>query len=288
MAKKVLISGISGFIGSHVRHYFIDHDITPIALDRHDLYIEVPKLARIIQAHKPNYIIHLASYGNHRYQTNDTETIMANYFALYNLLKASELIDFEAFINVGSSSMYGKKQFAMRETDRLEPDTFYAATKAGGTYLARAFAIQNKAPIATVVPFSVYGDGEAEHRFIPQVIEHLHSRRVMSVSDHPFHDWIYVKDFVRGIASVIDNIDKLKGQTINIGTGKAHTNLDIIKKLERISGKQLSRIPSKVIHKYDSPYWEADITKLSTLGWKPETTLTKGLKKCYDFYTNPH
>ena len=97
MAKKVLISGISGFIGSHVRHYFIDHDITPIALDRHDLYIEVPKLARIIQAHKPNYIIHLASYGNHRYQTNDTETrqkkMAKGYFAKNLLTLTFSFID---------------------------------------------------------------------------------------------------------------------------------------------------------------------------------------------------
>src|SRR5450631_990522 len=107
VTKRVLISGQHGFIGQHVAQHFLDKGITPIALDRHDLYIGVPQLARIIQAHKSNYIIHLASYGNHRWQTDDTQTVMANYFALYNLLKATEFIDFEAFINIGSSSMYG-------------------------------------------------------------------------------------------------------------------------------------------------------------------------------------
>jgi nucleoside-diphosphate-sugar epimerase len=288
MAKKALITGIHGFIGTHLSEVLKERDIEPIGLDRHDLYLDIPQLTEIVFHHKPNYIFHLAAYGNHRQQQDSTKTIMANYLATYNLLEATKFLDYEAFINFGSSSMYGIKELSMKETDNLEPDTFYAATKAGAVHLARAFAKQYDAPICSVVPFSVYGDREASFRLIPAICEHLVTSESMSVTLSPTHDWIYVKDFIEGVLTVVENIDTLKGEMINIGTGKMTNNAGIIGTLELLSGKKLNTTHNKVVNKFDSPYWKADIAKLSTFGWKPKTNLGEGLKKCWDYYSKNH
>lgn len=285
LMKRALISGYNGFIAHHLREALVARDIQPIALDRFDLYSDPPKLTEFVFRYKPSYIFLLHAYGNHRNQIDETKSVMANYFATWNILKATEFLDYDALINFGSSSLYGIKDHPMSEEDNFAPDTFYAATKAGAVYLARAFAKQYDRPICSVMPFSVFGEGELSFRFIPAVIEHLVTSGTMSVTLSPTHDWIYVKDFIDGVLFAVDNIGKLKGEMLNIGTGKATSNSEVIEMLEKIAGKKLQYKESKDIHKYDSPRWEADIHKLSTLGWRQRTSLYEGLTKCWEYYS---
>lgn len=278
MANKALITGSNGFIGKHLWDALVEQDIEPIALDRHDLYIEVPNLTRLLFAHKPDYIFHLAAYGNMRGQNDSTQAIMANYFGTYNLLKATEFLDYKAFINVGSSSMYGRKMLSMKETDSLEPDTFYAATKAGAAHLARAFAIQYKKPVMTVVPFSVYGEGESTSRFIPTVIEHLMTNKPLSLDLDQEHDWIHVDDLIVRMIKMIELANLLPGEMVNIGTGIATSNLEIVKILEEISGKKVIYGKPFESSKYDSPTWVADQGEATI-------NLEQGLKRCWEYYS---
>jgi len=289
MAKKAVITGANGFLGKHLWDTLSDRGIEPVAIDRHDLYIDVPDLTRILFHHKPDYIFHLAAYGNHSHQTDSTKAIMANYFAIYNLLKASEFLDFTAFINVATSSMYGRQMTMMSEnTTVLEPDTFYAATKAGGVHLARAFAKQYNLPICSVVPFSVYGEGEADFRFIPTLVRHLMTEEKMPVVLKPQHDWICVDDFMNGVMSVVDNIDKVQGETINIGTGIATRNKEVISQLEKISGRKLRMEKTYKEQPHHSSVWYADNTKLKSLGWQQKTSLHEGLKRCWEYYSKKY
>lgn len=285
LMKKALISGYNSFLAKHLRDALIARDIEPIELSRFDLYLDPPKLTEVIFHQKPSYIFLLHAYGSQRTQIDETKAVMANYFATWNILKATEFLDYEALINFGSSSMYGIKNKPMSEQDNLEPDTFYAATKAGAVHLARAFAKQYDRPICSVIPFSVFGEGELPHRFIPAVVRHLVTSESMSVTSLAMHDWVYVKDFIDGVLSAVDNIGKLKGELLNIGTGISSSNIAIVEMLEKISGKKLNYTESKDIHKYDSPQWQADIDKLSTLGWRWNTSLYEGLKKCWEYYS---
>lgn len=284
--KKAVVTGSNGFIGKHLTEALKERGIEPIALTRDQLYLNIPQLTEVLLKHNPNYIIALHSYGNHRMQVDETRAVMANYFATYNLLKASEFINLDAFINVASSSIYGIKDHPMKESDNLEPDTFYAATKAGMVHLARAFATQYNRPICSIVPFSVYGEGEASFRFIPLVIKHLMTNIPMQVTEAT-HDWIHVDDFVDGLLTVMDNIKDVQGELVNIGTGITTANLKIIQTLEAISGKRFNvdnSDNSGLIHIYDSPLWEADIHKLSTFSWSPKIPLVVGLRRCWEYY----
>lgn len=283
--KTAIITGANGFIGRHLIKELQLQDIQSIPLPRILLYSDVPRLTEFLFKHKPSYIFHLASYGNHGFQTDSTQAIMANWFGTYNLLKASEFLDYEAFINVATSSIYGKKDKSMKEVDYLQPDTFYAATKAGGIYLARAFAKQYNKPIATIIPFSVYGEGEADFRFIPTICKSLVTQQEMEFVKEPTHDWIYVKDFISGMLSVVDNIGQVQGDWINIGTGIATTNRSVIEVLEHISGRQVPIAKKKYSEQpHHSPLWVADNTRLKLLNWKPNYALREGLRHCWEYY----
>lgn len=286
--KKALLSGANGFLGKQLSAMLIERDIEPIALSRFDLYLDPPKLTEIIFKDKPSYIFLLHAYGNHRDQIDETKAVMANYFSTWNILKATEFLDYEALINFGTSSMYGIKDKPMSEQDNLSPDTFYAATKAGAVHLARAFAKQYNRPICSVVPFSVFGEGEASFRFIPQVIEHLVTRQPMSVTLSQVHDWIYIKDFIAGVLLASEKISTLQGEMLNIGTGLATNNQEIIQILEDISGKKLLIEETYKEQPHHSPLWVADISKLQGLGWKQQTNLYEGLRNCWNYYAKYH
>lgn len=283
--KKALISGYNGFIAKHLREELFKRNIESVALSRFELYLNPPQLTELIFHHKPNYIFLLHAYGNHRNQTDETKAVMANYFATWNIIKATEFLEYDTLINFGSSSCYGIKDHAMSETDNFEPDTFYAATKAGMIHLTRAFAKQYDRPICSVVPFSVFGEGELPNRLIPAVCEHLVTSQPLSVTLTPTHDWVYVKDFINGVMLAVDNIQKLKGETLNIGTGIARSNQEIINKLEKISGKKLHRGNDTIFHQFDSSLWQADIAKLKSLGWKQTVSIDEGLERCFKYYS---
>lgn len=278
---KYLISGSSGFIGSSLYFKLLKLGHKPKAIPRDNLF-NYFKLKEFLQLEQPDYIIHLAAWGNHSTQTELDKIVSSNIDLTVRLLQASKDIDYKGFINTGSSSEYGDKLEPMNEYDLPETDTYYGASKVATTYLTRAFAKQENKPIVTIRPFSVYGDREANHRFIPTVIISALEDRKFDLAEKPMHDWIYIDDFLNGLLLVVENAERLKGQTVNIGTGKQFSNLEVVKTLEEIHGK-IEYNTSKKLRSYDSGNWVADNSKLKQLGWKQEYTLYQGLKKTYDF-----
>lgn len=243
------------------------------------------ELREFFEKEQPDYIFHLAAYGNMSHQKDIPMTVMANLIGTFNMLHESRNIPYKGFINFGSSSEYGKKNQAMAEKDIIEPETFYGASKGGATLLARSFARQFDKPIVTVRPFSVYGPGEADFRFIPTVCRSiiLDSTFTLSNTDST-HDWIYIDDFISGVDVVRDNIVQLSGKIVNIGSGRMHTNKEVCEALKRIADKPYLATTLKVVNKFESETWMSDNTKISQLGFFPKYMLAEGLKKTFDYY----
>lgn len=279
--KRIAITGSHGFIGEAiVKRLQQDNNVLLVSRD----YSTDLLWGYQIKGFNPQIIINLAAYGNHSDQTDDTNTFRANLLNLYTLLGVTCDLPYEAFINFGSSSEYGRKILPMKEDDCLEPMTMYAATKAAGTMLCRGFAKKYDKPIVTVRPFSVYGPGEADHRFIPTVIKSLIKDEQFTLDKDALHDWIYIDDLVDGVLAVIDNVDAFKGNAVNIGTGKQYKNDELVSMLSLISGKKPKTEISTVLRPNDSKIWVADTRLLKLVGFKAQTTLMEGLKKTYEFY----
>lgn len=282
--SKILITGANGFIGTHLtkRLEKEGHQVYPFP--RFMFSANEQSMRDFFKGVSIDYIYHFASYGNMA-QQKDEQEIFQNIVRTWNLLQATKNIPYKAFINIGTSSEYGKKDEPMTEDMCPATDTFYGATKVSATYLSRAFAIQHCKPIVTVRPFSVYGPGEADFRFIPQIIKHLQEGKTMNVDTQANHDWIYIDDFIDGVMCVTDNAHKLFGQVVNIGTGMQSSNQEIITRLEAISGKKLEVNIFDNMRENDSKIWVNGSRKLYAYDWYPKTSLTKGLKKTYEYYT---
>jgi nucleoside-diphosphate-sugar epimerase len=253
---KVLITGSGGFIGSHLISSLESFN-TDIFKLPHKLLQEPLDLEKQIKEFKPDVIYHLSAYGNMGNQKDEAEILSANIGGTWNLLQATKDLQYKLFINFSTSSVL------------LPHQTMYSATKLGAEALCKAFVDEYKKPIVTVRPYSIYGDGEAEFRFIPTVIRSLLYGETMELTSESRHDWVFVDDLVNSLIGLTPGF-------VNLGTGYSYSNIDIVRKLELISGRKL-KFTEKKLRSFDTREWVC-----------PEHTvisdIDQGLLKTYLYY----
>lgn len=283
--KIALITGMNGFIGKNLEFVLKNNGWQVMSIQR-DILSNPLHTAQALLQGQPTHVFHLASYGNHSTQTEEDEIITTNYLKTFFLLKACADAGVPNFVNFSSSLVYGKHSASMNEDTPLNTNTFYGATKAGAEHLTRAYSKQHGIKTVSIRPFSVYGEGEAKHRFIPTIIDTMINNKELTLYPTPVHDWIYIHDFLDGVIVAVDNIDKLNGKAINIGTGKQYKNQEVYDELLAISKVEPLDIKIKKAGRaYDtSKRWRADNTLLTSFGWKPETSLKDGLRHTYQYY----
>ena len=304
MKNIFLITGASGFIGSvllrklitqkqkvhlilrkNSNTWRIDDLLNKISIHYSDLS-DVKVLNEIIKKVKPNIIYHLATNGAYSYQNDANQIIETNILGTWNLLQACNTVNYDLFVNTGSSSEYGFKQFPMREIDLLEPASYYAVTKSAQTLLCSHIARQEKRPIVSFRPFSVYGPFEEPKRFIPTLMKALYFNKKMNlVSPETARDQIYVDDVVEAYLK-IEELKKHPGEYFNIGTGIQSTIKDVVDTAVKVTGKTVKFEWEKMASRsWDSKNWVADISKArQLLKWTPKVNLEQGLKLTWDWF----
>lgn len=303
--KSLLITGGAGFIGANLVKYFLDqkYEVHCIVKPSTNLWrlsnenksisfynvslCDRKLLKKVAEKVKPSTIIHLAAYGNTNSEVNIDETVETNILGTLNLLFATKDIQYEAFLNTGSSSEYGFKKNPMKEVDCLEPNSMYSATKASSTYLCQVFSHDYNKPIVTIRPFSVYGPYESRGRLISNIVVSIIKNRPINLSPGKGkHDFIYIEDLVNGYVAAIKNIKKISGQVINLGTNIEHTNRDVIDKLFKVTKKKVKvNINSISKRSWDSPHWSANIdVAKKLLHWEPKYDINAGIEQTYKWF----
>jgi nucleoside-diphosphate-sugar epimerase len=242
------ISGKSGFIGQAISKYLLKKEESVYGIPRN---LTIEGLVNYFGITKPDYIIHLAAYGNQYYQKSFPEIVKANIMGTYNLLEAAKGFDYKTFYNMSTSSV-----------TFFDKPTYYSITKLCGEQLAGMYK-----NVINVRPYSIYGPGEQKHRFIPTVIDCLNTGAEMILDEKTCHDWVYIDCFIEALFSGITQI----------GTGIKTSNLEIIRMLEEISGKKLKYI-SGILRVYDNEDWVCK-EGIKDIG------LYEGLKRTYESIT---
>lgn len=229
---KYFITGKGGFIGRNIVKY-------------------VGEVNVVNQFENGCAVIHLSAYGNHHFQTDVEKIIQANITDLIHLVNEAFIFNVSKFYNFSTSSV------------TLPVQTMYSASKLFGETLINSI---NDERFVNIRPYSVYGIGEAEHRFIPTVIRHLYSGEKMQLDPLPKHDWIFCDDFIQAM---------FLGHKY-IGTGLGYSNLQIVEMLQDISGKKLN-YEEKKLRVYDNFNW---VCKQGV----PHRFIYEGLKKTYESF----
>lgn len=300
-----MITGATGFIGSNLLRYFIKEgaDIYIFTRKESDKWRIKDVLAKvkefkvdltdkeglnsIVARISPQIILHTAVYGNFPGHSDSRRIIDVNLKGTVNLIDSCRELDFELFVNSGSSSEYGLKLLPMDEQDPLEPLSPYGISKAAAGIYAQKTAQTYKKSIITLRLFSPYGYFEDANRLIPSVIlSCLKGKKLKLSSPYSVRDFIFIDDVLDAYVKAFENRKNASGGVFNIGSGSQHTVKCVV---TRIIGLTDSKIRpewgSLKNSRIEPKRWQANIHKArQELHWLPAYHLDKGLSKTVDWF----
>lgn len=264
---KALVTGAKGFLGRNI--------VGELKLQGFDVFEWIRGMdAATIEKQNPEYVIHAAAEIY-----DESAMFESNVVLTHEILKAlGKVSALRKFIYIGSSSEYGRLTKPSAERDVLRPTNQYEATKGCGSLLTLAMAKDLEIPATVIRPYSVYGNYEPKHRFIPTILESALDEKTIEVFEGA-HDFIHIEDFVSGVIAVLN---KGSGQDIvNLGSGTCTSNKQLIEKFEEAWGRPLKVCyHDSKLRKFDTQVWQANIEYAEKgYGWKPQISLREGLRK---------
>lgn len=304
MKERIWITGAAGFVGSQVASYFLKKNyevhvfvrpttnlwrLEPIKKQiviHKGILDEKEKITKLAKKYPPSYVFHLASYGAYHTQKSVDESIQVNIKIIINLIEGLRGVPVKKFVITSSSSEYGKKESVMKESDLLEPVSYYAITKAAQTYIAQMYAVMEKTPITILRLFNVYGPLEEEGRLVRNVITAcLSNQPVKLATGKEARDFIYVDDVCNAFLKAMKPNVGI-GKIYNVGTGVQTT----IEQLSKLIKKLTNSISPIMLNAYegrewDNTHWKAYTKKSKNeLGFVAKTSLSEGIIKTIEWY----
>lgn len=308
--KNILITGGTGFIGSHLvqtllkkkavvhttflssnplSYFFLQGLSRKTIMHRTDV-TDYDGVKEIIVKNNIEYIFHLAAeplvdvaYINPR------RTLETNIMGTVNVLEAARQYGkVKAVVVASSDKAYGKLLGGKyKETDALKGDHPYEVSKSAADLIAHTYSQTYKMSIVTTRFGNIYGEGDLHFsRVIPGIMKALIQKKQFLIrSNGKFErDYLYVKDVVEGYLILAENIEKSKGNAYNFGSGDHYSVLSLIKIGEKSLHK---KIPFSIqnTQQNEIPYQALDYIKINkAFGWKPKTKMQSILPVIYRWY----
>lgn len=282
--KKILLFGSSGFIGTNLKLYFQNNQTYKliIPLVKNKDILSSREIKKVIKKISPDFIINAAYYGGVSSSIHFSRVnINKNLGIIQAILEGSRRISsLKKIIFFGSSLEYADSKAPLKETDPIGPKNTYAAIKSVSTLLSLALARELDLPLILIRPFNLYGPYDRKS-VIYYLIKAIINRKPFQITKGgQIRDYLFIEDFVKIIAGVIENYQKFKNYEIyNIGSGKPtklKTVFSLIFQLTNFKGKIKYTVNNQ------NEYWHqvADIEKIKNqIKLNSPIPLILGLKK---------
>lgn len=302
---RVLITGISGFVGRHLERHCAARGDTVFGIARRATRdSDTPGGARIFQADlrergatraaldasRPDVVYHLAAQSNvPKAWADPAATITNNLAAEANLLQS--LVDLDhtgaIIVSVGSSECYGRIMPAdnpVAEATPLRPVNPYGVSKAAQDLLGYQYFASHGLRVIRMRPFNHIGPGQADTFVVPafakQIVEIEIGRRDprMAVGNlDAIRDFTDVRDVVAGYRLAAGRASA--GEAYNIGSGIGVAIRDVLAELLGLASTRIVVEASRErMRPSDQPRVVCDATKFrDATGWAPEVPLRQSL-----------
>jgi len=229
---------------------------------------------------RPDWVFHLATYGAYPWQDDLSRATETNITGTARVLDAARRAGFECFVNAGSSSEYGAKDGPAAETDQLEPNSYYAITKAAATLLCSHVARREDVPIVTLRLYSVYGPHEESRRLVPQLLTSALSGSLPPLANpRTARDFVHVDDVCDAFLAAARATNMRRGSVYNVGSGQQTTLAELVRVVDELFGPlpepRWGSLPDRP---WDTSVWVADPSLIRReIGWHAVTDVRSGL-----------
>ncbi len=304
-SKKILITGVTGFIGKHVARHFkaLNWEVIGIGtsspenapeallIDYHHLVLPHQNFIEILKEHQPDLLVHCAGRSSVPFSMKAPEQDYQHgpsltFFILEQMRLHSKNTK---FVFLSSAAVYGNPENnPIEETHPLSPISPYGYHKWQSEIICKEFFEVYKIPTTILRVFSAYGAGLRRQViwdicFKITFVEHfmLHGTGTES------RDFIHALDIAQAI-ECITNKSPFEGDTYNIASGQETSIKNLANNLVTALGSS-----KKITFNQSSPKgmpinWKADITKLLNLGFNPTLPISKGLDSFANWFLADH
>jgi dTDP-glucose 4,6-dehydratase len=310
---RLLVTGGAGFIGSHyVRTVLagawgleepesvvvLDKltyagnlaNLDPVIDDQRLRFVEGDILDRSLVERlvdETDAVVHFAAESHvDRSILGAADFVMTNVVGTQTMLDASLRHGVEKFVHVSTDEVYGSIETgSWDESQPLEPNSPYSASKASSDLLARAYHRTHKLPVCVTRCSNNYGPYQFPEKVIPLFVTNLIDGATVPLYGEGTNvrDWLHVDDHCRGIHLVLTG--GLPGEVYNIGGGTELTNKELTGLLLEATGtgwERVERVQDRLGH--DQRY-SVDISKIrAELGYEPKVPFEQGLADTVEWY----
>lgn len=287
--KKVLISGATGFLGSHLLRKLLNEKFDVVVLKRSfsntskiDELIPFIKtynineidIEQIFIENKIEVIIHTAtSYG----RKNELSSDIVN----SNLLFPIQLL--QSGLANGTKYFFNTDTFFSTNIGLPKGLAEYVISKKAFIQFAKSMILGTNLFFVNLPLEQMYGPGDDSRKFVPYLINEFNQNKsyLDLTSGEQKRDLIYVSDVVDGYTTILNNLDQLENQFSNfpIGSGSSIEIRELVNLIKKFCNAttelRFGAIPQRQNEIMDSV---ADISFLSKFGWNPKYSLEEGLK----------
>lgn len=304
MIKTVLVTGIAGFIGSHLLEALLVEKYNVIGLEYsgmdksriekyldkiHLYYSDQDDLGNIFIKNKIDCVIHLATkYIKQHQSVDDIEAMVAT-----NIQLPSKLCQLcvenkvKYFINTGTFFEYKTKKIPLKESDEKFAYNFYAGTKLAFGEILKYYADNNDLKVIDFKLFAPYGDRDNEKLMALLIKSLINGGDLEFSGGEQRWNYTYVKDIAKAYIDALKHFNKLgKFAGFNVGCSEVYSIRQIVEKLEKIAGKKLHiKWGTKPYLKNEIFYSNCDNSRIKKLlKWQPKYSINEGLKRTYLYY----
>jgi UDP-glucuronate decarboxylase len=304
---KILLTGVAGFLGSHISKKLIDNNHEVIGLDdlstgsiknieqllNHPKYSFIEHDVRIPYQAKVDAILNFACPASPvNYQKDPVRTIETNFLGMINLLHLANETG-ARIIQASTSEIYGdptqspQKESYWGNVNPIGIRSCYDEGKRAAETLCFDYRRQHNLDTRVIRIFNTYGpnmaigDGRVVSNFIVQA---LRNEPIDIYGDgKQTRSFCYVSDLVEGIYKLLQ-LDKNPDTPINLGNPNEFTILELAKVVIEIT-KSNSKIVNNPLPLDDPKQRCPDISLAkSTLNWKPTIELREGIEKTFEYF----
>jgi nucleoside-diphosphate-sugar epimerase len=309
---KILVTGVAGFIGSHLAGRFIKEgyevrgvdsflDYYPRRIKEHNvrglngkkgfefiegdiLGLDLAKLLDGVDA-----VFHQAAIAGVRssWGAGFDEYVRNNILGTQLLLEACRDSELKKFVYASSSSVYGDSdELPIKETSPVRPVSPYGVTKLSGEQLAYLYYKGYGVPVVSLRYFTVYGPRQrpdmAFHKFLGAVI--TGGQIEVYGTGEQTRDFTYIGDAVDANLAALSS--GVNGEAYNVGGGSRIKLIECIRLIEEISG-QKANLRFGDSQRGDARHTYADVSKAKKdFGYSPRVGIREGLTQHYNWLKN--